>query len=78
MNVAEDIKEARTALASGHQMEASRLLNHAVFETLDPELLKEIHELARQGHDQVGHLRQRVLWDHIVAMSELRGKRPQG
>lgn len=78
MNVAEDISKARTALAAGHQMEASRLLNHAVFETLDSELLKEIHELAFEGHEQVGHIRQRVLWDHILTMSELRGKRPQG
>ncbi len=78
MNVAEDIREARTALAEGHPLKASRLLNHAVFETLDPELLEEIHELARQGHDQVGHIRQRVLWDHILSTSELRGSKPQG
>ncbi len=78
MNVAEDIREAREALASGHPLKASRLLNHAVFETLDPEVLGEIHMLASQGHDQVGHIRQRVLWDHILAMSELRGGRPQG
>ena len=78
MNVAEDIREAREALASGHPVKASRLLNHAVFETLDPEVLGEIHMLASQGHDQVGQIRQRVLWDHILATSELRGGRPQG
>lgn len=78
MNVAEEIAQARSALAEGHQTEASRLLHHAAFETLDPELLKQIHELALEGREKAGRIRKRMLWDHILTETELRGQRPQG
>ena len=78
MNALEDIAEARSALDAGHNREAARRLNRATLETLDPELLTEIRELAVKGRGGAGPLRRRLVWDHIIDETEVRGRRPQG
>lgn len=74
MDVAEKIGEARSHLASGHEGKAARILEVAVYETEDPELLKQIHELGLEGHDKAGLLH-KTTWTDIIKESDGRLQR---
>lgn len=77
MDVSATIEEARRELAAGHDKQAARLLTDAAYATHDPEVERQIRELAVQGRDQAGRFG-KGRWDEIIRVAELRGARPQG
>lgn len=77
MDVTATIEEARRELAAGHDKQAARLLTDAAYATHDPEVERQIRELAVQGRDQAGRFG-KGRWDEIIRIAELRGAWPQG
>ena len=64
-DVAKTIDEARGLLDSGDEVKATRLLTDALDATHDPELLRQIHELAVQGHERSGGLH-KIHWHELM------------
>jgi len=77
MDVVQTIETARRELAAGHDKQAARLLTDAAYETHDPELERQIRDLAVQGRSHAG-LFGKGRWDEIIRIAELRGARGQG
>ena len=65
------VEEARTLIASGHEARAIELLHETIHAADDPELLRQIHELAVDSHEQAGGF-QKMEWHKLVVESEPR------
>lgn len=74
-DIAARIDEARTLLEAGGELGAAQLLETALAETDDPELLERIHALAVEGHERVQGFR-KIHWDELVLDSEQRLPHP--
>jgi hypothetical protein len=70
----ETIAEAQRLLEVFDEKGAARLLGQAVYMTSDPELLGQIHELARLGraNSKAGRLTRAMRWNGIVKSAEMR------
>jgi len=73
--VAEKIERARALLASGEQLKALGLLSEAVDATDDPDMLRQIDELAVLGHEQATGL-QKIHWRELMISSEAQLEHP--
>ena len=76
MDVVQTIETARREMAAGHGKQAARLLTDAAFETHDPDLEREIRDLALEGRASAGMFG-KGRWDEIVRIAELRGANGQ-
>jgi hypothetical protein len=72
----EEIAEARDALHAGHSH--ARIIKRAMLETLDPEVLEQLHQVAEEGMASAGRLRRRLVWDDILNQIEIRERQPKG
>jgi hypothetical protein len=72
MDVVQAIESARQELAAGHDKQAARLLTDAAFETHDPDLERQIRDLAVEGRSSAGMFG-KSRWDEIIRVTELRG-----
>jgi hypothetical protein len=72
MTVDQAIQEARRELSAGHDKQAARLLTDAAYDTHDPELERQIRELATEGREKAGRFG-KSRWDEIIRIAELRG-----
>jgi hypothetical protein len=77
MDVSATIHEAREQLAAGKEKQAARLLTDAAYATHDPDLERQIRELALRGRDAAGRFG-RARWDEIIRVADLRGAVAQG
>jgi hypothetical protein len=72
MDVVQTIETAKKEMAAGHDKQAARLLTDAAFETHDPEIERQIRELAVEGRSSAGMFG-KGRWDEIIRVAELRG-----
>ena len=72
MDVVQTIETAKKEMAAGHDKQAARLLTDAAFETHDPDLERQIRELAVEGRSSAGMFG-KGRWDEIIRVAELRG-----
>ena len=70
-DLGETVEEARALLASGHEAKAVEILRDAIDATHDPELLRQIHELAVEAHEHTGGFH-KLEWHKLVIESEPR------
>lgn len=68
------VVKARDHLASGDNKQAARLLTDAAYHTHDPEIEKQVRELAGQGLDRAGRF-SKSRWQEIIRIAELRAQR---
>jgi hypothetical protein len=76
MDVVQTIDTARREMAAGNDKQAARLLTDAAFETHDPDLERQIRELALEGRSSAGMFG-KGRWDEIIRVAELRGANGQ-
>jgi hypothetical protein len=65
----DSLDKATELVAEGREAEALRLLRDAVDATSDPELLRDIHELAAQAHDSSRGFH-RIEWHKLMLETE--------
>ncbi|MGZ4360178.1 MAG: hypothetical protein ACXVZW_10405 [Gaiellaceae bacterium] len=68
--LAAQVAQARERLAAGDVGKAKALLEHVVYNTHDPELLGQIHELGQEGLAKSGRFGKSA-WKHIITTSAL-------
>ena len=68
---AEKVEEARALLASGREPQATKILADAIDATDDPELLREILELAVEGHERSSGMH-KIHWHELMIDAEAR------
>lgn len=76
-DIAATIERARGELAAGHDKEAARLLTDAAYHTHDPDIERQVRQLALEGRAHAGRFG-KSRWDEIIRIAELRGGRAQG
>jgi len=74
-DVVDKIERARSLLTSGQEQKAAEILGEVVGATDDPDLLRQIHELAVEGHERAGGF-QKVHWRELMIDSEARLEHP--
>ena len=78
MDVVQTIEAAKKEMAAGHDKQAARLLTDAAFETHDPDLERQIRELAVAGPLERRHVRQGPLGRDHPGRGASRGERARG
>jgi hypothetical protein len=73
-NVQALVTQARDGLAAGKDKEAARLLTDAAYHTHDPEIERQVRELAAQGLDRAGRFG-KGRWEEIIRIADLHAKR---
>jgi hypothetical protein len=73
-NVQALVTKARGQLAAGNDKEAARLLTDAAYHTHDPEIEKQVRELAAQGLEHAGRFG-KGRWEEIIRIADLRAQR---
>ncbi len=73
-NVQALVTQARDGLAAGKDKEAARLLTDAAYHTHDPEIERQVRELAAQGLDRAGRFG-KGRWEEIIRIADLHVKR---
>ena len=73
-NVQGLLGDARDHLESGDDKQAARLLTDAAYHTHDPEIERQVRELASQGLQRAGRFR-KSRWEEIIRIAELRAQR---
>jgi hypothetical protein len=68
------VTQARDCLMAGDEKHAARLLTDAVYSTHDPEIERQIRDLAEQGLEQAGRFG-KGRWAEIIRIAELRAQR---
>jgi hypothetical protein len=72
------VARARDELAAGDDKEAARLLTDAAYRTRDPEIERQVRDVAAQGLEQAGRFG-KGRWKEIIrivdSLQELRGNR---
>lgn len=72
------VAKARNELAAGDDKKAAQLLTDAAYQTRDPEIERQVRELATQGLDRAGRL-SRGRWKEIIRIVDsLHALRDQG
>lgn len=74
-DVADKIETARALLASGRGPKAAEILGEVVGVTDDPDSLRQIHELAVEGHERAAGF-QKIHWRELMVDSEARLEHP--
>jgi len=64
------VTQARDELAAGNDKQASRLLTDAAYHTHDPEIERQVRELAAQGLERAGRFG-RGGWEEIIRIADL-------
>ena len=62
--------QARDDLAAGKDKEAARLLTDAAYHTHDPEIERQVRELAAQGLERAGRF-SKGRWEEIIRIADL-------
>jgi hypothetical protein len=65
--------QARDHLAARDDKEAARLLTDAAYHTHDPEVERQVRELAAQGLERAGRFR-KGRWEEIIRIAERRAQ----
>ena len=65
--------EARDQLAAGDDKEAARLLTDAAYHTRDPEIEKQVRDLASQGLERASRF-SKGRWVEIIRIADLRAQ----
>jgi hypothetical protein len=73
-NVQALVTQARDGLAAGKDKEAARLLTDAAYHTHDPEIERQVRELAAQGLDRAGRFG-KGRWEEIIRIADLHVQR---
>ncbi len=73
-NVQGLVVQARDHLAAGDDKEAARLLTDAAYHTHDPDIERQVRELAAQGLERAGRFR-KGRWEEIIRIADLRAQR---
>jgi hypothetical protein len=73
-NVETLVTGARDRLAAGDDKEAARLLTDAAYHTHDPEIERQVRELAAQGLERAGRFG-KGRWTEIIRIADLRTQR---
>ena len=68
------VAKARDHLAAGDDKEAARLLTDAAYHTHDPEIERQVRELAAQGRERAGRFG-KGRWDEIIRIADLHVQR---
>jgi hypothetical protein len=68
------VLKAREDLAAGKDKEAARLLTEAAYHTHDPEIERQVRELANQGLEHAGRF-SKGRWEEIIRIADLRAQR---
>ena len=69
------VTKARDQLAAGHDKEAARLLTDAAYHTHDPEIERQVRDLAAQGLERAGRFG-KGRWEEIIRIADLHVQRP--
>ncbi len=69
-NVQVLMTQARDDLAAGKDKEAARLLTDAAYHTHDPEIERQVRELAGQGLERAGRF-SKGRWEEIIRIADL-------
>jgi hypothetical protein len=64
------VVKARDHLAAGDDKQAARVLTEAAYHTHDPELERQVRELAAQGLDRAGRFG-KGRWEEIIRIADL-------
>jgi hypothetical protein len=64
------VREARDRLAAGDDKEAARLLTDAAYGTHDPEVERQVRDLASQGLERAGRFG-KGRWKEIIRIADL-------
>jgi hypothetical protein len=73
-NVQALVTQARDGLAAGKDKEAARLLTDAAYHTHDPEIERQVRELAAQGLERAGRFG-KGRWEEIIRIADLHVQR---
>lgn len=73
-NVKALVAQAREELAAGNDKDAARLLTDAAYHTHDPEIERQVRELAAQGLDRAGRFG-KGRWEEIIRIADLHAAR---
>jgi hypothetical protein len=65
------VTQAREYLAAGDDKKAARLLTDAAYHTHDPEIERQVRELAVQGLERAGRFG-KSRWKEIIRIADLR------
>jgi hypothetical protein len=65
------VKQARDELSAGNEKEAARLLTDAAYHTHNPEIERQVRELAAQGLERAGRFG-KGRWEEIIRITDLR------
>jgi hypothetical protein len=76
-NVKALVAQAREELAAENDKDAARLLTDAAYHTHDPEIERQVRELAAQGLDRAGRFG-KGRWEEIIRIAELHAARAKG
>jgi hypothetical protein len=68
------VTQARAELAAGNDKQAARLLTDAAYHTHDPEIERQVRELAAQGLDRAGRFA-KGRWEEIIRIADLHRER---
>ena len=68
------VTKARDDLAAGKDKEAARLLTDAASHTHDPEIERQVRELAEQGRARAGRFG-KGRWEEIIRIADLHVQR---
>jgi hypothetical protein len=66
------VTQARSELDAGNDKEAARLLTDAAYHTHNPEIERQVRELAAQGLERAGRFG-KGRWEEIVRIADLHG-----
>jgi len=69
------VTTAREALAAGDDKQAARLLTDAAYHTHDPEIERQVRELAAEGLGRAG-LFGKGRWKEIIRIADLHSAKP--
>lgn len=73
--MAEQMEKARALLAEGEQLKALVIASDVLAAADDPDVLREVHELAVEGHDRAVGL-QKIHWRELMIAAEARREHP--
>lgn len=71
-NVRALVENARQELAAGNDKQAARLLTDAAYHTHDPEIERQVRDLAGQGLERAGRFG-KGRWEEIIRIADLHG-----
>jgi hypothetical protein len=70
------LKAARDELSAGNDKEAARHLTDAAYHTHDPEIERQVRELAAQGLERAGRFG-KGRWEEIIRIADLHRARTE-